>query len=242
MIKVEEVNWTIAVILDICSFTTKDHMEQVSSIEFFVRELVHRLEGLEKLSPDAFSTGDGAIITIGRQCQIDKNSTKAFLDFVIGFVIEMQKRGLSIRAAINYSERDKIITISHVGSIQGEFIQIGDTINTASRIISFAEVGEILVNNTVCKLLDNCGLKQYSFKKNERFITKHGEEINSYSYVPKREEKKYLYNPDNPVHQYKKYSFFPAINIQVVEYFYKTGLLFELNNLCANLVYFFQLW
>ncbi len=95
-----EIDRSLVVIFDICGFTKNEPQRQVATIELFVKRLNQELLGLKALGADAFSTGDGAIVSLGRNCTINKETTKLFLDFVIRFVSQMHQSGLVLRAAL----------------------------------------------------------------------------------------------------------------------------------------------
>lgn len=185
------------------------------------------------MRPDAFSTGDGAIVSIGRNCSIDEYSAKAFMDFVVGFTSDMLKKGLILRTAVNYSEDERALIIDTSKGIQGKYLQIGDAINVLSRIISFCEPSEILIGESVHRLLRRKGLEtSYPFFKNDPVITKNSEELKTYTYDPSKEQG-YLYSPHCAEHRYKKFSYFPPVSSSIIRYFKENGLDFELKNVIA---------
>ncbi len=234
MSDLKQVDRSIAVIFDLEGFSKANPVEQGKRVKFFFEHLNSELQKMNDLYPDSFSTGDGAIVSIGRKCEIETSSTTRFIDFVIRFVSAMAKQDLSIRAAINYSERDWVLVISDFNSVQGEFIQVGDTINIAARILAFCEPKEIIINKSVYDLLHKLSLEnQYCFYKNNVFVTKHNVPLATLSYIPKVGEVE-LYNPSTPAHDYKIYSYFPPLNCNTLEYYMKTGLDAELKKVISN--------
>jgi hypothetical protein len=186
------------------------------------------------MTPDAFSTGDGAIVSVGRNCRLDENNTKAFMDFVIDFTSDMLRKGLIVRTAVNYSEDESVLIIDTSKGIQGKYLQIGDAINVLSRIINFCEPREILIGESVHKLLRRMGLeKSYPFFENDPVITKHNEELKTFTYDPSQGQD-YLYSPHCAEHRYKKFSYFPPVRSSIIRYFKETGLDFELKNVVTS--------
>ena len=234
MSKFEEIDRALIAILDIVRFSKQRLKVQADLVSMFVTNLNDRLIKLKELKPDALSTGDGAIVAIGRDCNIDEEETRMFMDFVIDFVAEMAKAGLLLRAVVNYSVKDRVLIIEGLETFQGRYIQVGDTINVAARIITFCEPCEIMINNSVYEWLRKVDLDElYSFRKNDPFTTKHGDTLATYSYDPKEEERGILYDPNSASHAYKKYNYFPPITGKVVQYFMKHGLDFELKKVIS---------
>ena len=231
---IKDLDRSIIAIFDIGGFTKNGPIKQAQIIDNFVNMLSSELAPLQSLSPDVFSTGDGAIVTIGRNHEFKREDAKKFFDFVISFLSKMHHSECVLRASVNYSEYDKIIIIDHLNTMQGSYIQIGDTINLASRIITFAELGEILVNESVHQLFDRIGLlDEYDFVENESLITKHGDKLETYSYAPKSDEFQHFYDPTLPEHKYKKYKYFPSVGGETVRKFLKTGLDYDLDKIIS---------
>jgi len=235
MNNIQELDRTLVAIFDIEGFSKSNPEDQAHAVATFVENLDNILQELNHLVPDAFSTGDGAIISIGRQCKIDKTSTRLFIEFVKNFVLGMLQSGLILRTAVNYSERDRVLIIKDLNSLQGNYVQIGDTINTAARIIAFCEPGEIMINKSVHDLLRGVSLeKEYRFFENDIVRTKHNQDLHTFTYIPPEEEKAFLYSPDSAMHQYKRYNYFPPISGEIVKYLMENGLDFELKKVISN--------
>lgn len=232
---VQSIDRSLVAIFDIEGFSKENPKVQAMLVDSFIRMLDKSMKDLAEFKPDAFSTGDGAIVSIGRECAIDSNATKRFLDFVIRFTSSTLQKGLIIRTAVNYSEKDRVIVLDDSVSIQGKYIQIGDTINTAARIINFCDPREIMISKSVFDLLRKLDLEaKYGFHKNERYITKHNEELDTYTYEPSQEEIEYIYSPKSVSHPYKKYGNFPPIKSPTIELFIENGIDFELRKVISS--------
>ena len=224
----------LVAIFDIEDYSKKNPKEQAKMVETFGRKLEEQLSELEKCKPDVFSTGDGAIVTIGFDCDLDEDNVEKFIDFTINFNNLMIKNGLSIRTAINYAERDNAVIIKDSKYFYGHYIQTGDTINVAARIIIYCEPGEILLNKTVYKYLKLLDLdKKYQFYENKPIITKHNLILYTYSYIPKDDE--LIYNPEkSPQHGFKQYLYIPPIKTNIFNFFHKQGLNNELEKVISK--------
>lgn len=231
--KIQKIDRSLVSVFDIEDFSKGTPITQARLVSLFIENLNKRLDDLGDMRPDAFSTGDGAIVSVGRNCKIDEHNAKAFMDFVIDFTSDMLKKGLILRTAVNYSEDESALIIDTSKGIQGKYLQIGDAINVLSRIISFCEPREILIGESVHKLLRRIGLeKAYPFFKNDPVMTKHNEELKTFTYDPSQEQD-YLYSPHCAEHRYKKFSYFPPISSSIIRYFKENGLDFELKNVVA---------
>jgi hypothetical protein len=157
------------------------------------------------------------------------------MSFVLDFVLSLSKEGLILRTSLNYSEFDQLLLIDSISTIEGNYIQTGDTINIAERILLYCEPKEIMINFTVYDMLSkNNLLKKYSFKKNDLLHTKHNVILDTYTYEPKEEESGYIYSPHNSIHPYKKYSYFPPVKAEQIEYYMEVGLERELREVTEN--------
>lgn len=233
--KIQEIDRSLVAIFDIEGFSKENPETQVGLVNSFIEYLNKRLKDLQDIKPDAFSTGDGAIVSVGRSCKLDKQTTKLFMDFAIDFALNMLKKGLIIRTAINYSEKDRVLIIDSSEGIQGKYIQIGDTINTAARVITFCEPREIMIHKSVYDYLRKMALeKTYPFFENDPIITKHNVELKTFTYDPVETEQNFLYSPHSPSHRYKKYNYFPPVKSSILKYFMDHGLDFELRNVISN--------
>jgi len=234
MARIQEIDRSLVAIFDIEGFSKEGPETQAKLVNSFIALLSENLKGLEDIKPDAFSTGDGAIVSVGRNCELDKHTVKLFMDFVINSALSMLKEGLIIKTAVNYSEKDRVLVIDASANIQGKYIQIGDTINNVARIITFCEPREIIIDASVYGFLRKMGLdKTYPFFKNDPLTTKHNVILNTFTYDPPEDEKDYLYSPHCPSHYYKKFSYFPPVKTSILEYFMQHGLDFELKNVIS---------
>lgn len=236
MLVPEDIDRTLVAIFDIEGFSKRNPKQQSDLVASFIDRLDTALAcDLGQIEPDAFSTGDGAIVSIGRRCKIDSDAVISFLDFVVSFTADLLQGGLLIRTAVNYSEGDRILPLTDAKHIRGEYIQIGDTINRATRVLSFCEPREIMVTDTVIDLLRRDGLEQrYAFAENKQFITKHEEPLATYTYRPDAAQREYMYGPDAPEHPYKRYSVFPPIKADTFRFFRDNGLDFELRKVVGR--------
>lgn len=229
MSQIQEVDRSLVVVFDIEGYSQKTPQTQANLVSRFIEHLTEKLKRLKAVQPDAFSTGDGAIVSVGRNCRLDKQATRLFVDFVIDFALSMLKEGLVLRTAVNYSEKDRVVIIDEAELIEGRFIQTGDTINIATRVLSFCDPREIMIHESVHNFLRLMSLeKAYPFTENGPFRTKHGVELKTYTYDPPEDQRDYFYAPDSPAHRYKKFSYFPRIKNSLIEHFRRVGLEFEL--------------
>ena len=226
---------SLVAIFDIENFSKRNPENQARLVGSFVELLGHHLRELSNLKPDAFSSGDGAIVSIGRSCKVDRPQVQQFFDFVIAFTTQMLREGLIIRVAVNYSDRDRIIPLNDSDPICGECIQIGDAINIATRIISFCEPREIMLSESLVELFRKLDMEDtVPLHKNDQLVTKHGLVLNTYSYEPPDALQKYFYSPKSPVHAYKRFTSFPPITTDNLQFFRTNGLEFELRKVISN--------
>ena len=77
----KKIQRVLAVIFDIENYSTTNPKKQLFMVGTFIKILIKSLSEIKKLKPDVFSTGDGAIISIGRQCSIGESQIKDLLNF-----------------------------------------------------------------------------------------------------------------------------------------------------------------
>jgi hypothetical protein len=224
MREVQEINRSLVSIFDIEGFSRRSNPQQAALVSSFVDVIEQHLQALSPLHPDVFSTGDGAIVSLGRSCAIDAPSVTGFMTFVIEAMTHLLKEGVIIRTAVHYSERDSIIPLANSPFFKGGYIQIGDTINHATRILGFCEPRELMISDATYQLLQRVSLDVGSYHRNDPFFTKHGELLRTFTYSPDEAGSKYFYHPDSPWHPYKKYSYFPPVKSDTLEYFANNGL------------------
>jgi len=235
MTEIVDVNRTLVVIFDIEGFTRRALPDQARSVQLFIESLNGHLASIASEKPDMFSTGDGAVVSIGRDCVVNSLATRKFMDFVIKFTMDANRTGIVLRSSMNYSAMDRVLLTRGLNFVQGNYIQIGDAINIAARIIHYCEPKEILISRAMYQWIQNCELGQdYAFSENDAFTTKHGERIETYTYIPTNEQAQYLYGPGNPIHEFKKYNYFPPISQTMVEFFRNNGLYFELKKVISG--------
>jgi Adenylate and Guanylate cyclase catalytic domain len=229
-----QIERSIVAIFDIEEFSDRTQEAMAQLVEKFLDLLSIHIEQLNDLQPDSFSTGDGAIVSIGRQCHIDAKSTTRFLEFTINLASALCTTGVIVRTAINYSENDRIV-FGKINALKGQYIQVGDTINVAARVITFAEPREIIVTDSVQRLLRSHDLlMEYELHHNEILITKHGLKLDTYTYIPNNKQVDDLYNPSSPLHCYKRFSAFPPLKSRTLNQFVASGMDIELCKVVSN--------
>lgn len=234
MTRFEQIDRSLVAIFDIESFSERTPKKQAQLVGSFLDSLSTYMERLGDLKPDAFSTGDGAIVSIGRYCSVDADSTRRFLDFAIDFTARLYRDGIIIRTALNYSEGDSIVFGSE-NVLPGQYIQVGDAINIAARALSFCEPREIMFTSGVQRLLRNHDLEEaFPLHHNEPLVTKHGLRLDTYTYNPPTHLRDALYSPDAPSHPYKRFTAFPPIKADTLRYFMANGLENELRKVISN--------
>ena len=208
--------------------------QQAGLVGCFLVSLSNYIEDLGELHPDQYLSGNGAIVQIGRTCQINSANTKRFLDFVVAFTSELRGKGISIRAALNYSEGDRLVW-APPATFDGQYIQAGDSINTAVRTLAFCEPYEIMVTAGVRNLLQEHSLDEdFPLHHNEPLITRQGVRLDTYTYDPPHGEADVPYSPHAPSHRYKRFATFPPIHAETLQYFLANGLESELRKVVSN--------
>lgn len=229
-----QIDRSLVAIFYIEAFSVRNSEQQAQLVQKFLDFLAKHLEELNELMPDAFSTGDGAIVSIGRKCSLDVNATKAFLSFTIAFTATLCDSGVTVRAAVNYSEGDRIV-FGTGNTLKGQYIQVGDTINIASKIVAFCEPRELMISKNVHNLLLHHELlEEFNFYHNDPLITKLGLQLDTYTFSPLNELSKKFYSPNSPLHPYKRFSSFPPIKAETFRYFMSSGLESELRKTVSN--------
>lgn len=224
----------VVAVVDIESFTTHRPGDQGALVELFIEMLNAGIDALTGLTIDAWSTGDGAIVSLGRVDPIDDETVSRFLDFVVDLIAGLLRAGVVVRTAINYSERDRIVTVPSGSSLRGDFVQVGDGINDAARIITFCEPRELLISDSFFRLLRQLDPLPHVFHRNDTFRTKHGQLLQTHSYVPSADETGIFYSPNSPLHRYKRFSSFPPIKSETLDYFVHTGLEYEIRKVVSR--------
>ncbi len=207
---------------------------QADLVAGFLSSLSSHIEGLGELHPDRFLTGNGAIVQIGRTCAVDAINTRRFLHFAVAFTAELCRKGICIRTALNYSEGDRLAWAVEKG-FEGQYVQVGDTINVAARTLAFCEPCEIMITADVQRLLGHYSLdKEFPLQHNEPLITKQGLRLDTYTYDPSDRDADAVYSPRAPSHPYKRFTTFPRIHEETLRYFLANGLESELRKVVSN--------
>lgn len=229
---------SLVTILDIEEWSKEAPQDQAELVATFVEKLGDFLESLRTLKPDAFSTGDGAIVSIGREHRLDPEATELFLTNLLDFTRSLLGDGLVVRVAVNTGQRDLTVSVPADSPLRGDIIQVGDTINIAARILTFCEPREVMVSEATVSWLRLCGhQKLFPFRRNDPLVTKHGVTLLTYSYDPPEPptgENKLFYSPRSPSHEYKRFSGFPSIKPETLSSFMPSGLHKELSRVVAN--------
>ena len=217
---IEQVRNSLVAVFEIEDFAKESPIQRSRLVEGFVVALTERLETIATAEPDAFSTGIGAVVSIGRRRDLDRASVAAFTQFVVDMAFEFLGRGVIIRVAMNASQMDRVVVLEETDALRGGFIPVGNSVADAQRIIQFAEPREVLVSESVIQMLQmfDCHVA-YTFVKNEPFFSKSQKVLQSYSLVPHPEHIDLFYNPQTPLHFYKRYSNFPPIRATTFEFF-----------------------
>jgi len=229
-----QIDRSLVAIFDIEEFSERTPGGMARLVRRFLELLSEHVGALSNLCPDSFSTGDGAIVSIGRGCHIGADSTGQFLRFVIALSSDLCQSGVVVRTAVNYSEGDRIV-LGTTNALEGQYIQVGDAINVAARIVTFCEPREIAVSAAVHRLLRNHDLEgNFPLHHNEPFVTKHGLKLDTYTYVPPADLEDVLYSPTAPLHAYKRFASFPPLKPQTLDHFLRGGLDAELRKVVSN--------
>lgn len=200
----------------------------------FLSSFKRQIASVDDLQADRFLTGNGAIVQIGRSCDIDATNTRRFLDFVIAFAADLCRKQVSVRTAMHYSENDSLGGIAQ-DVFDGHYAQVGGHLSIAARTLTFCEPCEIIVTADVRRLLSQHGLeKDFPLHYNEPLITKQGLRIDTYTYDPPNHDANALYSPRSPSHAYKRFTTFPLINAQTLQCFLVNGLEAELRKVISN--------
>lgn len=232
---IEQVRNSLVAVFEIEDFAKESPIQRSRLVEGFVVALTERLETIATAEPDAFSTGIGAVVSIGRRRDLDRASVAAFTQFVVDMAFEFLGRGVIIRVAMNASQMDRVVVLEETDALRGGFIPVGNSVADAQRIIQFAEPREVLVSESVIQMLQmfDCHVA-YTFVKNEPFFSKSQKVLQSYSLVPHPEHIDLFYNPQTPLHFYKRYSNFPPIRATTFEFFSDNGLELELQKVITS--------
>ena len=229
---------SLVAILDIEGWSKEAPQDQAELVATFVEKLGDFLESLRTLKPDAFSTGDGAIVSIGREHRLDPEATELFLTKLLDFTRSLLSDGLVVRVAVNTGQRDLTVSVPADSPLRGDIIQVGDTINIAARILAFCEPREVMVSEATVSWLRLCGhQKLFPFRRNDPLVTKHEVKLLTYSYDPPEPptgENELFYSPRSPSHEYKRFSGFPSIKAETLSSFMSSGLHKELSRVVAN--------
>lgn len=227
---------SLVAILDIEGWSREAPKGQADLVAGFIKRLDGFLKSIEDLGPDAYSTGDGAIVSVGRRHVLDPDSTRRFLVGLVEFTGRLLGEGLIVRVAVNTGQRDLVVPIPAGSALRGEIIQVGDTINIAARILTFCEPREIMLSDATVSWLRLCDLQRLlPLRRNDPLITKHEVSLQTYSYDPPRVEgTSAFYSPSSATHEYKRFAGFPSIKPDTLASFMPSGLHKELSRVVTN--------
>jgi hypothetical protein len=229
-----QVERSLVAVIAIDSRPTEESHEQARLVRVFLEDLNARLGELDVLAPDAFSSGDGVVVTVGRGCLVDGPATGQFLDFTIDLMGSLLEHGLSVRSALHYSQHDWLVEITPQSAVSGSYVQVGDAISVATRILAFCEPRELMISGALYRLLQRLGIgHRYSFAKNEDLIAKHQSCLETYTYAPAGDSRLF-YSPHDPRHRYKRFSSFPPVVPSTFDDFEDPGLRDELGAVISN--------
>jgi hypothetical protein len=228
----EQIDRSLVAIFDIEAFSEQSPEKQAQMVQVFLTALSETVTQLGKLTPDTFSTGDGAILSIGRNCKVDQAATRHFLDCAIRLTASLCRQGVILRTALHYSEGDRLV-FGTDAALRGQYIQVGDTINVAARVITFCEPREIMLTDAVQSLLRRHDL-EYPLHRNEPLVTKHGVHLHTYTLVPMGDLAENLYSPSSPLQPYKRFIAFPPIKADTLRCFLSNGLDAELRKVVSS--------
>lgn len=221
---VEEIDRTLVALFDIEGFTTRDPTNQATIIRNFIQILEVEMEELAEDAPVAWSTGDGAIVSIGHHRGLDKKATRRFTNFAIGVTRRLIEAGLIVRTVLNHADKDWHVALPTSSPIRGDFIQIGDGINYAARLMSVCEPREILLSEAYVKWLRKHSLvAEYNLHRNPPFRVKHNELMTTWTYVAPTDDPR-LYSPNAVIHPYRALTRLPSVNSDILEFFIELGL------------------
>ena len=226
---------SLVAVFDIEDWSKASSKSQAQLVELFIDNLNEWLQRLSDLMPDAYSTGDGAIVSVGRRCRLEREPVSRFMDFVIGFTGALLRTGLIIRVAVNHSDRDCVVPIKSSASIAGDYIQVGPGINVATRVLGFCDGREIMLTGSMHELLESLELTSaYPLVHNECLLAKHGLALDTFTYNAPAGGDSGFYSPASPTHPYKKYSSFPSVKSRTLQFFMDNELDQELRKVLFN--------
>jgi hypothetical protein len=233
-VRVAQMERVLISIFDIAASAEKSAEQQADFIRAFLNSFSSHIADLADLHPDRLLTGTGAIVQIGRGCAVDAVSTRRLMEFAVGFASGLCEKGIPLRTAINYSEGDQF-ALGTKDLFGGSYIQLGDTIHTALNTLAFCEPCEIIVAESVRDLLRHHGLDEtFLLQRNERLLTKQGMHLDTYTYDCSLGENNSLYSPRTISHPYKRFTTFPPIQAEALQYFLANGLESELFKVVSN--------
>ncbi len=140
-----QIQHSLISIFDIEQYSKRTPENQKEAVIKFVEYIEKELRK-KNMDAKLFSTGDGAIVSIHKDTLFDSQEVRTFVKFVIDTVLVMKKKELVLRASANYSLGDSFVKLSNDSNFDAEYIQTGDSINIASRIINFCESREIMID------------------------------------------------------------------------------------------------
>jgi len=224
---------SLVAVFDIELFSERAIGRREELVRTFVDLLGRHLDGLKDLGPDVYSTGDGVLVSIGRCCNVDRGNTERFVRFAIDLAATLSSRDVTVRTAINYSDDERIVA-GDTTVLEGQRIQVGDTIDTAARMLAFCEAREVMISDALERRLRSLGLGgTFTFRANPELAPRHGLRLKTHTFEPWPELHGVLYSPNSPLQTYKRYAGFPPISTELVEYYKTSGLEGELKKVVS---------
>ncbi len=156
------------VFLDIVEYTTKSVAEQMLFKQAFNKLLSSALENVVARDRVVLDTGDGAAITF-----LGDPEDALFVAMSLRAAARAEATGaIAIRIGINLGP------VRVVKDINGQMNIIGDGINVAQRVMSFAQSGQLLVSRSFyevvsCLSLDYASLFSYVGARTDKHVREH---------------------------------------------------------------------
>ena len=135
------------VFLDIAEYSKKPHSEQIECKNRFNALITEALKDIAQNDRIILDTGDGAAITLMGEPEVALFTALIIRDAVLEDNRRRPNFPLYIRIGINVGP------VQVVKDINNHFNVIGDGINVAQRVMSFAEVNQIIVSRSYYEIV-----------------------------------------------------------------------------------------